>query len=187
MALLSRGNANGGSANNGGRLYNYGAGSAVSSPQLTNGSFQSNSAAQGGALYNYAGGVSSPQLTNCVLFANGAGNTFFNNGNASVLATFSLFDQSVTGYNTTEPTNLTTISSPFAGPATTQLSANSPAINAGNTQAYINASGPPTDLAQNPRLVGTSCAIDRGAYEVQVGTPVSLLVLHNPFRVHQFV
>lgn len=94
--------------------------------------------------------------------------------------TYSLFDQSVTGYNTTEPTNLTTISSPFAGPATTQLAANSPAINTGSTQAYTNAGGPPTDLARNPRLVGTSCAIDMGAYEVQVGTPVSILVLQQP-------
>jgi len=106
-------------------------------------------------------------LTNCVLFGNGGGNTFFNS-EASISARYSLFDATVTGY-TSVTGNLTVITSPFASTTSTgtpavQLAVGSPAINAGDpatTTAIVGS----TDLAGNPRFVNGR--IDMGAVEVQ--------------------
>ena len=164
----------------GGAMYNstsYGR----CSPLLLNCSFQGNSAPLGGAMHNetYSQGSFFSTLTNCILFNNGGSNTINrysdspSNANIFLRATYSLFDQSVTGYNTTEPTNLTTLTSPFSSSTSSVLVANSSAINAGNTQFYLNGGTPTTDLAGNPRIMGTG--IDMGAYEFQEITPLQLL------------
>ena len=151
----------------GGAMVNYGYSGLTnnpSRPRLTNCSFQANTASTGGgAMVNYYTAV--PSLTNCVLFGNGGGTTFVN-VETSILARHSLFDASVTGYNSVTG-NLTTTTSPFASTATVQLAAGSPAINAGDP-ATTTATGAPaavgnTDLAGNPRFVGGR--IDMGAYE----------------------
>ena len=159
------------SASRGGGMYNVN----NSKPSLTNCSFQANTASNGGAIYNARSdnGTSSPTLTNCVLWNNGDSNTFSNVDNASVMASYNLFESGVTGF-TDNGNNLITTTSPFASPTSTQLSACSPAINAGSNAAYTSANGPTTDLAGNPRFYnGTGASagrIDMGAYEFQ-GTP----------------
>jgi hypothetical protein len=158
----------------GGAIYNEGE-YGTSSPRLINCSFQANAASQGGAMYNNSGssGISSPSLTNCVLFDNGGGNTFNNNG-GNVSARYSLFDASVI-YFISVTGNLTTTISPFATTTSTQLAPCSYAINAGDP-ATTTATGAPaavgsTDLAGNPRFfanAGTPTGrIDMGAVEYQ--------------------
>ncbi|PRY25897.1 putative Ig domain-containing protein [Spirosoma oryzae] len=145
------------SATNGGGIYNNG------SPTLTNCSLLSNSATTGGGIYNNG----TPTLANCVLWDNGAGNTIVNNSPATLTATYSLFDNTVTGY--TGSNNKTTNTSPFASANDVTLAPNSPAIDAGSNAAYEK--GPATDLAGNPRIFPTGGTIDMGAYEYQ-GSPV---------------
>jgi heat shock protein HslJ len=151
-------------------------------PSLTNCSFQANS---GGAMQNESNGngnYCNPTLTNCVLFGNGGGNTIINRFGAALSASYSLFDNTVTGY--TGSNNLTTTTSPFASTASTQLSTCSPAINKGNPASATVANGPysatavpATDLAANPRIVGGR--IDMGAYEFQ-GTPFIAFTAQPP-------
>ncbi|MBD2705246.1 beta-propeller fold lactonase family protein [Spirosoma sp. BT702] len=136
------------------------------SPVLTNVSFLGNSASSsnlannGGAIYNER---ATPTLVNGILFGNGAGSQITNAGNPPVTARYTLFEQGVTGY-TTDPTNLTTTTSPFVSATDLRLRAGAEAINSGDNTAYIAAGGPLLDLAGNPRRLGT---IDRGAYEYQ--------------------
>ncbi len=152
-------------ASPGGAIYNDGVSSGNSSPRLTNCAFQRNSASQGGAMFNEgsSSGTSNPVLTNCVLFGNGGSSTFVNDNSASITASYSLFDNTVTGYSFS-PTNLTTTTNPFASTTSTQLRAGSPAIDAGNSSA-TGITGINTDLAGNPRIQG--CQVDMGAYEFQ--------------------
>lgn len=160
----------------GGAIRNY-----SSHPKLINCSFQNNTATgQSGGSVFYNSFSSNPILINSVLFGNGAGDKYFFNEEGSVTATNSLFDQSVTGYNMTEPTNQTTTTSPFSSSSSTQLAAGSLAINAGNSLSYIAESGPSTDLAGSSRFVGPGCAIDMGAYEAQAGSPVSVIIQEPP-------
>ncbi|GAB4044616.1 beta strand repeat-containing protein [Spirosoma jeollabukense] len=149
-------------------------------PQLINCSFLSNSVSggtttnQGGAIAN---NTSSTQLTDCVVWDNGGGNTFYNVSSptsVSITASYSLFDDTVTGY-TTDPTNLTASSSPFASTTSTQLATGSPAINTGSNQAYQSAGGPATDLAGHVRIQNGT--IDMGAYETTFTAPTSDLTL----------
>jgi hypothetical protein len=143
----------------GGAMYNFG-----SSPTLINCSFQANTASSsGGAIYSSGptGSNSGPTLINCVLFGNGGDRTI-SNLTATTTARYSLFDAIVTGY-TSGPGNLTTTVSPFASTATTRLRIGSPAINAGDP-ATTSATVGTTDLAGNPRFVGT---LDMGATEFQ--------------------
>ncbi|QHW00240.1 choice-of-anchor Q domain-containing protein [Spirosoma endbachense] len=157
------------SANNGGAMYNesnYG----TTNPQLTNCSFQSNSATtSGGAMYNYGAnsGSSSPLLTNSVLWNNGGSNSIVNFYGALV-ARYSLFDNTVTGYSGSD--NLTTTVSPFVSATSVALYACSPAINAGNPTSvttssppYSETALPATDLMGGPRIVGGR--VDMGAVE----------------------
>lgn len=163
------------SASQGGAISNYGD-QGQSSPILINCSFQGNSASQGGAMYSYVygNGQSSPVLTNCVVFGNGAENTFSLDNTPSFTATYCLFENTATGY-ITDPTNLTTATSPFASPSSVALAFCSPAINVGNNAAYTAANGPATDVVGNPRLVGSS--IDMGAVEFQGIPPGAVLSL----------
>ncbi|MBD2755901.1 beta strand repeat-containing protein [Spirosoma validum] len=169
-------NTRGGAINNG-----------ASNPQLINCSFLNNSVSggtttnQGGAIAN---NTSIAQLTNCVLFGNGGSNTFYNVSSptvASVTTTYSLFDNTVTGY-TSDPTNLTASTSPFVSATDTQLAAGSQAINKGSTTAYTAVSGPPTDLAGNVRI--QNGIIDMGAYERALPPDLTLLLYARPTLVY---
>ncbi len=148
------------SAAYGGAMLNDGE-TGTANPQLFSCSFQNNTASFAGAIYNK--GSSSPSLINCVLFGNGGSNTFFNQGSASLFASYSLFEPSAVtaaGVNINTPGNITTIMSPFASTVTTQLAPCSPAIDAGDS-FYNLTTG--TDLAGNPRIANGR--IDMGAYE----------------------
>lgn len=150
-------------ADYGGAMVNEGT-NGVSSPYLLNCTFLANS---GGAMYNSGfDGNSSPRLTNCVLFGNGGTDTFQNGDGGSVTASYSLFDNTVTGY-TDGGNNRTTTTSPFASLSSITLNTCGPAINAGSNQAYTDAGGPQTDLAGNPRIYPTGGRIDLGAVESQ--------------------
>ncbi len=187
------------SASQGGALYNEGSGG-TSIPLLINCSFQSNAATTGGALYNNGSfdgnsspllrqkrladgsasktdkGTSNPMLTNCVFFGNGGANTFVNASTGSVTASYSLFDQSVTGY-TSVTGNITTTTTPFSSTSSNQIAICSPAVNAGDP-ATTTATVGTTDLAGDPRFfngTGTPAArIDMGAYEVQTYPTVAI-------------
>ncbi|TAE33935.1 MAG: hypothetical protein EAZ91_01070 [Cytophagales bacterium] len=150
-------------------------------PTLTNCTFADNQASSGGGAI----GVdvnSTLNATNCVFWNNGGNsgslNSAFNNiGTLSI--TFSLFD--LPSFIST-PGNLTTITSPFAGTSTLQLSGCSAAINAANSAAYATANGgvPPsltTDHAGNPRLFDS--LLDMGAFEFQ-GIGGSAIVMNQP-------
>ncbi|QKZ14738.1 putative Ig domain-containing protein [Spirosoma sp. KUDC1026] len=156
-------------SSSGGGMVNIG-----SSPSLTNCSFVGNFASsQGGGMANFIN--SNPSLTNCVLFGNGGDNTIYNDGSASPLLRYSLIEASETDY-TDGGNNLTTTINPFASTSSAQLGPCSPAINAGDNQAYTTANGPATDLAGNTRVFGGT--IDMGAYEYQ-GEPTRI-TLSNP-------
>ncbi|RRB07353.1 putative Ig domain-containing protein [Larkinella rosea] len=170
----------------GGAMYNYSTGySPESSPSLYNCSFQGNTAGySGGGVYNtgdfnpmdFTEVGSKTSLTNCVGFSNGGSNTFYNSSNSSVTASYSLFDEAVTGYND-DNTNLKTTTSPFISGTDLSLSACSKAINAGDptsTTATVGAS----DLAGNPRIVGGR--IDMGAYEYQSTPSQPLEITQQP-------
>lgn len=151
-----------------GAMHNYGGNAGQSSPTFTNCSFQGNSADQdGGVMYSYGGegGNSKPVLTNCVFFGNGNAKTFYN-GNSSISASYSLFDNKVTGY--TGPNNLTVtaVENPFLSTTNTQLDCKSKAIDAGKSDAP-GLSGISTDLAGNARVYDGQ-QVDMGAFEVKV-------------------
>ncbi|QHV99013.1 putative Ig domain-containing protein [Spirosoma endbachense] len=189
------------SASFGGGLYNNGTIQGNSSPVLINVSFIGNSATLGGGLLNDASqGSSSPVLTNVSFRANSGSNggsafcnvdasisvtngVFFDNGGANsfngdnITIRSSLLEPTVTGY-TTDPSNLTTSTSPFVSETDLQLTACSAAINAGDNTAYNNAAGPATDLAGNPRFYASG-QIDIGAYEFQ-GTSAILAITQQP-------
>ncbi|NEU70931.1 hypothetical protein GK091_28965, partial [Spirosoma agri] len=148
----------------GGAIANDGS-DGVCSPTLTNCSFQGNTASyQGWAMFNTSNtttGECIPSMFNCVVFGNGGPKTFYNIEVYPQVYS-SLVEASVTGWlGMNYRNNLTTTVSPFAGTNTTQLRANSPALNAGDGSVDAGA----TDLAGNPRIVG--CKIDMGAFEFQ--------------------
>lgn len=135
-------------------------------PQLINCSFLNNQCVGGsnfntGWLFsNNYGSV--PKLTNCVVFGssmNGA-IAIYNQASDPVVATYTLFENTVTGY-TSDPTNLTTSTSPFVSTNSVELAPGSPAINAGQNSANTTL----TDLAGLPRIVNN--IIDMGAVEFQ--------------------
>ncbi|GAB4021561.1 hypothetical protein GCM10028773_30770 [Spirosoma koreense] len=144
-----------------------------SSPLLINCSFSNNSATSGGGIANNG----NPVLINCVFFGNGGANTIVG---GTVQASYSLFESSVTGY-TSGPGNLTTTTSPFVSTTDLQLVPGSPAINAGNSQSYTAAGGPPTDLAGNVRIQNGT--IDMGAYELGLPTDLTPVVYARTLQV----
>ncbi|UHG93747.1 right-handed parallel beta-helix repeat-containing protein [Spirosoma oryzicola] len=125
-------------------------------PSLTNCSFQGNTADSGGAIYNIS---DNPLLTDCVLFNNGGANTLVNISGGSVQASYSLFDDTVTGF-TDGGKNLRTRVSPFQNATGPQLSICAPTIDAGDNAANTTT----TDVLGNARKVRT---IDIGAAEFQ--------------------
>jgi hypothetical protein len=165
------------SANSGGAMYNSGV-NGQSRPVLTNCAFVGNWATFGGAMYNDGrnGGVSSPVLTNSVLWKNADGNAFFNLNATGASATYSLFDNT-TNVDISGPGNLTTTTSPFASTASVALAVCSPAINAGDPNSQTAATGPysvtalpQTDLVGQPRIVSPGlpvARVDMGAVEYQ--------------------
>ncbi|GAB3935367.1 putative Ig domain-containing protein [Larkinella terrae] len=145
-----------GDAQNGGR----------STPVITNCSFNQNVGRNAiGVIFLDCGGpynqVGIATFINCVLFDNGTNpiSSFY----GTVIANNSLFDAPYA--YTTDPSNLTTTTSPFVDAANEdlQLVACSLPVNAGNNSATALA-GITTDLAGNPRFVNT---VDMGAYEFQ--------------------
>ena len=86
--IVEKGNASGSGENsNGGAIFQKGDGSGNEcSVGIFNCSFSNNSAFRGGALFNSGdGGISSPQLTNCIFFNNTAnflGGALYNGGNS---------------------------------------------------------------------------------------------------------
>ena len=143
-------------------MYNN-ASNGVCNPTFTNVSFQGNQATNAGDLFYNAAtvGTSNLTLTNCVLFGNGSSNAFLNS-NASITATYSLFDAAIDPATYTATNSLTTTISPFANTTSTELSSCAPAINAGNNAAP-GLSGISTDIAGANRIFGTT--VDMGAYE----------------------
>ena len=154
----------------GGGIYNNSA-TGISSPTLTNCSFGGNAAAYGAAMYNLGvNGISSPTLINCVFFGNDGSNTF-SNPNASITATYCLFDNTVTEY--TGSSNLTTTVSPFVSavaPFDLHLEPCSAAVDGGNNGAISLTK----DIESNPRIYNTT--VDMGAYEIQTLPPTRLYV-----------
>lgn len=137
----------------------------------TNCSFQGNSGPIGGAIL--ANNAQATQLTNCVFFGNGGTSTFAGAGGATIIATYSLFENTATNYTGTN--NVITATNPFASATDTPLRPGSPAIDAGLDSAP-GLSGIKTDLAGNPRFVGVNCRVDMGAYEFQQPNSLGNLV-----------
>ncbi|MBD2753084.1 right-handed parallel beta-helix repeat-containing protein [Spirosoma validum] len=150
----------------GGAIENYN-----SAPMFINVTFSRNSAStSGGAIWN---DESTTSLTNCVLFENGGKKTLDSRGlqtYTGVTATYTLFDESVTGYSGTN--NLTTTTNPFRLSTMIDVELNpcSPAVNGGSNAANTT----PIDLAGNPRIFGA--AIDMGAYELQTPSKNGLTI-----------
>ncbi|WP_245581699.1 choice-of-anchor Q domain-containing protein [Rudanella lutea] len=128
---------------------------------------------------NYTEVVSGPEarfsakITNCV-FGNNRGQNLFSN--ADLTANYSVLEQgemaSIAGAN-----NIIVTTSPFATTNSAELSACSPAINAGDpatTTAIVGV----TDLAGNSRFVGAR--IDMGALEFQGGVLQPLAITTQP-------
>lgn len=161
-------------AASGGALFNDGSNGGTSNPQLINGSFLGNTATAGGALYSYVNGAgtSQPQLTNCVLFNNGGTSTLVNSSANTVLARYSLFEPSVTGY-TSVTGNLTTSTTPFVSTTSAQIAICSPAVNTGDPASTTTTTAA-TDLSGNPRFFNGT-RIDMGAYEVQTHPNVAII------------
>jgi hypothetical protein len=157
---------------NGGGIWNT-----LSSPTITNCSLLSNSAISGGGIYNTFN--SNPKLANCVLWDNGGSNTASNDAGpdsrepSTITVTYSLFESSVTGFNTGDTGNKITATSPFSSTNSVALAPNSPAINAGNNAAYMTANGRATDLVGNARIFPVNGQIDMGAIETILSVVLS--------------
>ncbi|GAB3925440.1 putative Ig domain-containing protein [Larkinella terrae] len=159
------------------------------SPKVTNCSFTDNSAERGGVSLNYTvqtftncsfsgntsvqgGGVSyqtsgTTTFKNCSFWNNGGAQTFLNLNAATIIANYCLFEPTVAGY--TGANNLTTSVLPFVSATDLQLTACSPAINAGDPGSTTVTSGT-TDLAGNPRFYNGGI-VDIGAFEFQGDQP----------------
>ncbi|QJD79504.1 choice-of-anchor Q domain-containing protein [Spirosoma rhododendri] len=180
----------------GGALYTIAKGtpSFSATSELINCTLSGNVASQGGAIFsgaspynvNYITVSSIVSLKNCILWNNGGANAIVNqpytkipgstsDGLAIARSDYGLLETGVTQITDAQNTNnrFSTVS-PFSNAQSLELSACSPAINAGLTSLYTDAQGPSTDIANKPRLVGST--IDIGAYEFQ-GTPAAALAI----------
>ncbi|SOD80271.1 choice-of-anchor Q domain-containing protein [Spirosoma fluviale] len=184
---------------NGGVMFNEtrGAGNPITEPTLVNCSLVGNSSPQGGAFYNIATPntinntqiFARPSLYNSILWNNGGTNTtvniiFKNNaggtstGEGYISLYNCLVEPGANNSRNTDPQTKVINSSPFVSGSSVQLSPCSPAINTGNNSYYTDRSGPSTDLAGNPRIVGGT--IDIGAYEFQGAPATPLAITQQP-------
>ena len=162
----------------GGGMYNVSAGdNPTLHPKLINCTFVNNSAdINGKAIYNFrAFGSLNLTVVNSLFWNNGGANSIFNDKIPTTTAQYSLFDDTVTGYEGDH--NLTTNTSPFISDTDRQLRTCSPAINAGDPTSTTATSGT-TDLAGGPRFYNNG-RIDIGALEFQ-GSPLPVPVLSLP-------
>jgi len=145
---------------NGGAVYSDGSMSGTSSPVFINCSFYNNSGTTNGSiLYNLCtSGTCLPDFKNCIFWNNGGSKTFFNN-TATVTASYSFFEPTVTNY-TNVTGNLNNTISPFVSVTDMHLNPCTAAINTGSNSANSSS----TDLDGNLRKFGV---IDMGAYEYQ--------------------
>jgi photosystem II stability/assembly factor-like uncharacterized protein len=146
---------------NGGAIYSDGRTSGTSSPVFINCSFDNNSGTTNGSvLYNLCtSGTCLPDFKNCIFWNNAGANTFFNN-NATITASYSFFEPSVTNY-TNVTGNILNATSPFVTTISDlHLTPCTPVINAGSNIANSSTK----DLDGNLRKFGV---IDMGAYEYQ--------------------
>jgi predicted outer membrane repeat protein len=151
---LLEGNA---ATSSGGAAYVEGSSSSLT---LTNATLRTNTAPQGAGIRTASSGLAT--LVNTLLWGNGpAANAI--SASPAVQATFSLFETGTTGF-TSDPTNITTATSPFAGANGPALAATSEAIDAGlNTAPDL--ALVTTDLLGQARV--TNCSVDLGAVESQ--------------------
>ncbi|HTN37531.1 MAG TPA: T9SS type A sorting domain-containing protein [Arachidicoccus sp.] len=156
----------------GGAMTNYN----LASPLLTNVTMTANTASsRGGAMHNYI--QSSPILTNCILWGNSAvnGQEIWNSSAATVSFHYCLYaggpDDIVenAGSSTVADAHSITIDPQFADASNHnyQLSAGSPAINAGVSDSIT--ADNTTDVAGKPRIFNKVAGgvVDMGAYEYQ--------------------
>ncbi len=137
---------------------------------VTNSSFRQNTGGTGpGQAQAIKNESSSFSLNNSILFGNGVGQPITNGGSSTVVAQYSLFEPSVTGY-TDGGNNRTTTLSPFASTTGVALNACSPAIDAGNpasttaaNEPYSATNLPTLDVTGNARIVAG--LVDMGAVE----------------------
>ena len=147
---------------NGGAVYSDGQTTGISSSAFVNCSFENNTATTNGSVLYSVGtsGISLPDFKNCIFWNNAGVKTFFKN-NATITASYSFFEPTVTNY-TNVLGNLTGTITPFVA-TVSDLHLNpctSIALNTGSNA--VNSSM--KDLDGNLRKFGV---IDMGAYEYQ--------------------
>ena len=166
--------------NDGGGMYN----NHNSSPMLTNVTIGGNRAnIDGGGMYNINN--SSPNIRNSIIWGNRAMNDDNVHNSTGVSPSFPVYTSSLLEGATPGGGIISNADPQFVAPElassapTTlgdyRLQAGSPAVDVGDNALYLTARGiadftGETDLAGNPRLVGS--AIDLGAYENQVLTAI---------------
>jgi hypothetical protein len=154
--------ANGHSADYGGGIYN----NDNSSPTLVNMTFSGNTADYGSGIDNYE---SSPNLYNTIMWGNNSINSdsVVSNFDSAPIYQYSLIQGLNPGGSNLNGKDAAN-NPQFVSTTDFRLQKHSPAINAGDTVAYLTARSLPNcngekDLDGNPRLSGA--AIDLGAYE----------------------
>ncbi len=150
------------SAVNGGAVYIDGQSTGISSPAFINCSFENNTATTNGSVLYAVGssGISLPDFKNCIFWNNLGVKTFFKS-NATITASYSFLEPTVTNF-TSVLGNLTSTISPFVA-TISDLYLNpctSIALNTGSNAANSSTK----DLDGNLRKFGV---IDMGAYEYQ--------------------
>jgi hypothetical protein len=140
---------------NGGGMFN----NALSYPKISNCTFTGNSANEGGGIYN---NFSNPNIVNSIFWGNSSG--IFNISSTPNIS-YSIVQGGYGGAGNLSQNPLFV----DAANGDVNLQTNSPAINAGNNDAYLNLTGVDPindiDVAGNPRLFFS--IIDMGAFEVQ--------------------